>query len=128
MKFSAKITVPENQTGSLRAFATLVIDELIELQGLRVVEGAKGLFVAMPSTKSNKKDEEGKDIWYDNIRFQDWDDEAKSSATRQLIGEIVLAAYNKQTKQNTRQQSANARTTGARPTNNRPANRTTEDW
>lgn len=62
-----------------RAFADISIGDFI-VKGLRVVQGAKGLFLAMPQEKAK----DGK--WYSS--FYPVTKEAK-----QNISEIVLAAY-----------------------------------
>ncbi|MFH1678986.1 MAG: SpoVG family protein [Candidatus Omnitrophota bacterium] len=63
----------------LKAFVDVAIGDFI-VKGLRVVQGGKGLFLAMPQEK-------GKDgRWYDSFY-------AKGPEARQALTEIVLAAY-----------------------------------
>ena len=49
------------------AFGSLVIDEVFEVGGFRIIDGANGLFVSPPQHKG--KDKEGNDTWYDDARF-----------------------------------------------------------
>ena len=43
---------PHNQEGnSTKAFASVTIEDLVAIKGIRVVEGTKGLFVTMPQSK-----------------------------------------------------------------------------
>jgi stage V sporulation protein G len=63
----------------LKAFADISIGDFV-IKGLRVVEGQKGLFLAMPQEKAK----DGK--WY-NVFY------ALNKEARQNLSEIVLAAY-----------------------------------
>ena len=49
------------EDSSTRAFASVTIEDLVAIRGIRVIEGEKGLFVAMPQS-FNKKDETYHDI------------------------------------------------------------------
>lgn len=40
--------------GALKALATVVIDDAIAIHGIKVIEGEKGLFIAMPSRRGDK--------------------------------------------------------------------------
>ena len=42
------LTDPDNST---KAFASIGIDDLIAIRGIRVVDGSKGLLVTMPQSK-----------------------------------------------------------------------------
>ncbi len=46
-----KIFKKENRDKKLRAFATLTFDDCFVVRDLKVIEGNKGLFVAMPSRR-----------------------------------------------------------------------------
>ena len=41
---------PDNST---KAFASVTVEDLIAIKGIRVVEGTKGMFVTMPQSKDN---------------------------------------------------------------------------
>jgi len=71
-----------NATGHVKAFAQIVINGALRLNGLKVVEGEKGLFVGYPSEK-------GKDGNYYSLCFP-IDAEFRSS-----VQEAVLANYAK---------------------------------
>ena len=43
--------------GSTKAFASISVDDLIAIRGIRVVEGEKGLFVTMPQIQDKKSGE-----------------------------------------------------------------------
>jgi stage V sporulation protein G len=68
------------QKDSLRALANCKVCDAVFLQGLRVVEGSKGIFVSMPSRKTVKGD-------YQDIYFP------ASREMRNLLQETVLKEY-----------------------------------
>ena len=69
--------------GAVKAFVDLAINGAVLLKGLRIVEGEKGIFVAMPKTQ-------GKDQrWYDNIRLLTKD-------VRAQVSKIILDDYKKE--------------------------------
>lgn len=46
-----KIKLMQNRADRLRAFCTMAIDHCFLIRDLRIIDGAKGVFVAMPSRK-----------------------------------------------------------------------------
>ena len=67
-------------TGATKAFADLVIEDSLVIKGIRVVEGEKGFFVAMPK-------EDGKDgKWYNVVV-------PLKREIKDEIEKIVLEAY-----------------------------------
>ncbi|RMF88970.1 MAG: septation protein spoVG [Methanobacteriota archaeon] len=50
-------------SGNLRAYATVTLDNSFAVHGLKVLEGEKGLWVSMPATRS-KKTGEFKDVFH----------------------------------------------------------------
>ena len=73
-----------SDSGPMKAFVDLSVNDVLVIKGLRVVQGQKGLFVSMPQ-------EQGKDKrWYDSIR-------CLSSEIRDRINEKVLTAYREAT-------------------------------
>ena len=46
-----RIFSKEGQNGKLKAYATLTFDNSFVVRNMKVIEGTKGLFVAMPSRK-----------------------------------------------------------------------------
>ncbi len=69
----------------LKAYVTITIDNCFVVRDLKVIEGTKGLFVAMPSKK--RKDGSFKDTAH-----------PLNNETRDLIESKVLAEYNKAVK------------------------------
>lgn len=74
---------PVNNDERLKAFVTITIDNCFIIKGLKVINGTKGLFVAMPSRK--RKDGSYKDIAH-----------PLNSETRRILEEKVLGEYEKE--------------------------------
>lgn len=72
-----KVTKEE---GKVRAYCSVVFDEMFVIHELRVVEGANGLFVAMPRRKNNEGE------------FRDLAHPITAEA-RALVQKAVLDAY-----------------------------------
>jgi len=69
----------------LKAFVNITIDALLVIHGIKILDGKKGLFVAMPSKKSGEK---FKDIVHPiNTEF------------RKYIQEKILLEYSKRIKE-----------------------------
>ncbi len=80
MEITVKRVHKFENSGALKGFADIAINDVLIIKGLRIVEGKKGLFVSMPQTQ-------GKDNrWYDSFY-------PVSAEARQQIQEEVLAAY-----------------------------------
>jgi stage V sporulation protein G len=47
----AKVHLKGSQDSKLKAFVTITFDDMFVVRDLKVIEGKKGLFVAMPSVK-----------------------------------------------------------------------------
>lgn len=66
--------------GKMRAIVSITIDEEFVIHDIKVIEGDKGLFIAMPSKKAT--DGEYRDIAH-----------PINSSTRAKIQEIILESY-----------------------------------
>ena len=77
----------KNPIGKIVGFASLIIDEVLEVQGFRIIEGSKGLFVSPPQHKGKGKDDEGNEVdtWYDDVRFLGDNSEEISKEIKQAI-------------------------------------------
>ncbi len=47
----------DDPEGNTKAFASITVDDLIAIRGIRVVQGEEGLFVAMPQSRQEKDGE-----------------------------------------------------------------------
>ena len=118
LTFTAKVNTISSPRGALRAFATLFVNDVIAINGFRVLEGSKGTFVSPPQKKGSKPDPEtGKDIYYDEVRFIEETEEG------QWRGPVAEAAF----KAILDQYNAGNTTTGSdnrpEPSNARPTTR-----
>lgn len=68
--------------GKMKAVVSITIDDVFVVHDIKVIEGEKGLFIAMPSKKA--ADGEYRDIAH-----------PINSATRDIIQKIVLEGYEK---------------------------------
>ena len=66
--------------GKMKAVVSITIDEEFVVHDIKVIEGEKGMFIAMPSRKTN--DGEYKDIAH-----------PLNTETRENIKEAILTAY-----------------------------------
>lgn len=69
--------------GKMRAVVSITIDEVFVVHDIKVIEGVKGLFIAMPSRKG--VDGEFRDIAH-----------PINSETRDMIQNMILDAYQKE--------------------------------
>lgn len=85
MKISANINkMVDNPDSATKAYASVTLDGMFAVHGLRVMESEKGRFVNMPST--SYKDREG------NMQYNDTFHAITKSA-REAINQAVLNAY-----------------------------------
>jgi stage V sporulation protein G len=82
-KLDIRIYAIDEPKGNTKAFASIAVDDLIAIRGVRVVEGDKGLFVSMPQSRSEK---DGKPEYHD-IAFP------LNSDLRKEITKAVIEKY-----------------------------------
>ncbi len=75
-----RIRLVNKEDNKLKAVASITIDECFVVHDIKVIEAADGVFIAMPSRKTN--DGEFKDIAH-----------PLNSETRELIKKAILTAY-----------------------------------
>lgn len=75
-----RIRIIDTDENKLKAFASITIDDCFVVHDIKVIEGAEGIFIAMPSRKL--KDGTYKDIAH-----------PISPETREMIKQHVLKAY-----------------------------------
>lgn len=68
--YSFKIRKLNKPNSKLKAFVTLVIDNLVEIHGFKIIEGSNGLFVTPPSHKGTVM-EDGNTVekYFDDVTF-----------------------------------------------------------
>lgn len=67
----------------LKAFADIAVNNALLIKGVRIMDGKKGLFVAMP------REQAGDNKWYDTIR-------CLTIEAREQITKVCLDAYNEE--------------------------------
>jgi stage V sporulation protein G len=76
----SEIRITLRDDNKLKGFASITLDNCFVIRGLKIIEGASGLFIAMPSRK--RKDGTFQDIAH-----------PINMATRQWMENQVIAAY-----------------------------------
>lgn len=84
MQLSVKIHKVFEDKGAMKAIASITLDELFAVHGIKVIESEKGRFAAMPNEIF--KDKDGNDVRRDVFH-------PISSSARKLMEEAVLTAY-----------------------------------
>jgi len=84
MQLSVKIHKVFEDKGAMKAIASVTLDELFAVHGVKVIESEKGRFAAMPNEVF--KDKDGNDVRRDIFH-------PISSSARKLMEEAVLTAY-----------------------------------
>lgn len=81
MKITEVKVYPVQDSGRLKAYATMVFDDCFIVRDLKIIEGDSGLFVSMPSRRR-------KDGFRDIVH-------PLNSDTRKLVEESIIAEYNR---------------------------------
>jgi stage V sporulation protein G len=53
---SVNVHILNREDSKVKAIATVILDDCFAIRGIRVIEGEKGLFIAMPSVKNSNGD------------------------------------------------------------------------
>ena len=77
-----RVTLIKRDDSKFRAVASIIIDDCFVIHDIKIIEGAEGNFIAMPSRKT--PDGEYKDIAH-----------PINTETRELIKDRILEAYDK---------------------------------
>lgn len=125
--YSFKIR-PLNKPSKLKAFVTIVIDDVMEVDGFKIIDGSKGLFVSAPSHKGTVT-EDGQQVekWFDDVRFvgdnaMDIADEIKRS---------IIDQYNNNSYTSSRGAAASAHSSpnwSSESSSNKPSNSRKPLW
>ena len=124
--YSFKIR-PINKASKLKAFVTIVIDDVLEVDGFKIIDGSKGLFVSAPSHKGTVN-EDGQQVekWFDDVRFVG--DNAMDIADE--IKRAIIEQYNSNSYTSNRATAASAHTSNSNsaPSSSRPSNSRKPLW
>ena len=74
-----KVWIKKWEKGNLLGFADVVIDDYMTFRGYKIFrkKDGSGISVSPPSQKGNKKDENGKDQYFDVVKFDMKNEKAK---------------------------------------------------
>ena len=93
--FSVDVFKLPNPLGKLVGFAKIIIEDALVLDGFKIFDGSKGLFLSPPSREG--KDKEGNKSYFDQIIFLTGEDAPAKETAMQIkkeFEEAVIAAYN----------------------------------
>ena len=104
--YTVKVNQLPRPLGKIVGFASLVIDDVLEVNGFRIINGQKGLFVSPPQHKGKGKDENGNEVekWYDDVRFIG----DQSEDVSKEIKESILSSFNQNSVTSDRASAASA--------------------
>jgi len=89
--FSYRIKVRKINSAKLKGVAQLIIDDVIEIDGFKIIDGSKGLFVSVPSHKGTIMEDGVKvDKYFDDVRFPG----EEGSEIAQEIKQAILNEFN----------------------------------
>ena len=114
-----------NTASKLKAFVTIIIDDVLEVDGFKVIDGAKGLFVSAPSHKGTVN-EDGQQVekWFDDVRFvgengMDVGDEIKRAIIEQFNSDSYSSNRSSAAAAHTNNSSSGSAPSSSRPSNSR---------
>lgn len=81
-----RVRLVKKEEGKLKAVASVTIDDCFVVHDVKIIEGAEGCFIAMPSKRT--PDGEYKDIVH-----------PLNTNTREMMGRVILAEYEKAKKE-----------------------------
>lgn len=85
-----RISLRDDQ--KLKAFVSITLDDCFVIRGLKIIEGASGMFVAMPSRR--RKDGEYQDIAHPiNNKTRRWMEEVIISAYKEELAKTKASAH-----------------------------------
>jgi len=83
----SEIRITLRDDNKLKGFASITLDNAFVVRGLKIIEGASGLFIAMPSRK--RKDGTFQDIAHPiNMATREWMENQVIAAYRQEIQKV----------------------------------------
>lgn len=93
--YTVKVYPIQNPKSKLRAYASLVVENKLEITGFKVFESATGFFAKEPQHKGLNK--EGQETWYDDVRFLKDEGEETNTFRDEVMNAIVTAFHSRST-------------------------------
>lgn len=122
--FSYTIKVRKINSAKLKGVATLVVDDILEIDGFKIIEGSNGLFVAPPSHKGTVM-EDGQKVekYFDDVRFV----QEAGTAFRDEMKQAILNQYSSMSDSNSYANSRPAAKVDTPSNSNPPATKNTSN-
>lgn len=124
-----------NTPSKLKAFVSIVIDDVIEIDGFKIVDGSNGLFVSAPSHKGTVMEDGVKvEKYFDDVRFVGEEGLAISNEIKQAIisqynsGSDIAVNASVPAETPTRAAAAKAQTSVSKPKASKPSARKEPLW
>lgn len=67
INYSVRVFQIQNPKSKLVGFGSLLIEDMIQVDGFKIFDGTNGLFVKAPAHEGKNK--EGERAWYDDVKF-----------------------------------------------------------
>lgn len=111
--FEVKVRPLTSTTSKVKAMCSVVLNEILEIDGFKLVSGSNGLFVSVPAHKGTGKDQNGNDVekWYDDVRFVP----ETGDSFKQELQEEIIRVYNSMQNESAPQQTPQQQTKQAQP-------------
>lgn len=121
--FTVNVYPFKSPKGKGRAFASVIIEDVMEVKGFKIIEGSRGLFVSVPQKEGTNK--EGERTWYPDVIFREDTNPEEGiyqGPIQKEIFDAILAKYQEVSGQQNRGAAGRSHVNRAEPTNMRPAN------
>ena len=97
--YSVRVFPIKSPKSKLVGFASLLIEDVLQVDGFKIFDGTNGIFVKAPSHEGKNK--EGERAWYDDVKFIAADGkpvglkdkDSTAAATRDEIFKSIIDAY-----------------------------------
>lgn len=113
--YDAKIFVPKQaftstSSTTVKAFATLIVDGVLEIKGFKVMQTGDDLWIAGPREKGSKAGEDGRFPYFDSVLWLDEKaEDARLSPRQAEVFEFIKTKYIEAVASGSRAQVARAR-------------------
>jgi len=109
--YTVRVFTLKNPKSKLVGFASLLIDDVIQVEGFKIFDGSQGLFVKPPSHEGKNK--EGERTYFDDVKFVEdgkfidyKDTESRAAICRNEIYKSIIEAYNEDSSDTSRASAA----------------------
>lgn len=120
-KYTVEVFPFKDPKGPKKAFASVLVDGVMEIRGFSIVDTGKGAFVGVPQRKGVDKQNPGKEKWFDDVVFHEDVDPQNGIFKGPVFKEIeqaMIAAYNSKVGGNSRGNAAAANSSAPTQTKN----------